>query len=35
MRLMDARTHDVAPLARLAPATGTALILVGVWLAKA
>jgi len=32
---MDARTHDVAPLARLAPATGTALVLVGVWLAKA
>lgn len=31
---MNARTHEVAPLARLAPATVTALVLVGVWLAE-
>jgi hypothetical protein len=32
---MHDRSHELTPLARLAPAVGTALILFGVWLAKA
>jgi hypothetical protein len=32
---MEDRNHDLVPLARLAPAVATALILFGVWMAKA